>query len=242
MKKTILSLIGCFLALFGNNMLCAEMPVTEPAIAIAFDRPNSFYPYPKVYLHLSSFPTNEKIICSISRPIFGRENQLLQFELNEQGKIIYPDNREEEAIELSALGFLKGERVIASFRTLEGKEIASASFIPCRLAHEIPGTKLAISAELVTIRSISHYTLSIEGIHDGEKFFFQTKSGNEFHKQELVGGQFQEFGYTPDVLGSLGGIGEVSIITDRGTLFLNLPWGYRLFEVPTKRYGSKSLP
>ncbi len=240
MKRTILPLIGYLLSLISYSTLFAELPVKEPVIAVAFERANTLYSYPKVYLHLSSFPTNEETICSIHRPLFAKEKRLAQFKINDLGKIIYPDNREEEAIELSALGFLKGERIITTFSTLEGKEIASASFIPYLLAHDIPGTDLAISAELVTIRSITYYTLNVEGIQDGEKFFFQTKSGNEFQKQELVGGQFRGFGYTPDVLGSLGGVGEVSIVTDRGTLSLHLPWGYRLFEVPAKENTKKT--
>jgi hypothetical protein len=215
--------IGYFVMCFYCSLVFAG-----PEVVATVEQPKSRYAYPKIGFHLKEFPQDQEIICSIERPILHKKEQLSRFRVNEAGKL---DGTESGALEMVAQGYLRGEQITVTFCTQDGTTIASTSVIPSPISHTIPEKNLTLSAELTGTFPIAHYNLQISGLQDGEKFTFRTKSGEERLEHEVTYHKPMGFGYSPDILNGLGGIGEVSIITTRGTLSLQLPWGYRLFDV-----------
>ena len=223
-KKLALG-VGCFVMCF-----CFSLVFAGPEVVAAVEKPKGRYAYPKVYFHLKEFPQDQEIMCSIERPVFHKKEQLSRFRVNESGKILKLDGTEASALEMVAQGYLRGEQITATFCTQDGAAIASTSVIPSPVLHEIPEKNLTLSAVLLFAFPIANYELQIGGLQDGEKFTFRSQSAGEKLEQEVIYGEYKGFVYSPDILNGLGGVGEVSIITNRGTLFLQLPWGYRLFD------------
>lgn len=224
--------LGVLIATSTLTKTYAQTPAQKPEVAVVFLKTGSTNSYPRVLFHFNGFPKNQEILVSVQRPLVKKIHRKDSFSINDKGEVISSNNREKEALEMTAQGFLPGERAIVIFQNKEGQTLVSVSIIPYGMSCEIPEQKLALGAELISIFPLTNYELTLDGLQDGEKLILQSKSGNETIRHELIYNSNNKLAIAPGVLGLPGGIGEVSIITKKGTLSLKLPWGSKLVSSP----------
>jgi len=234
--------LGLLIATFTLTKTYAQAPEPKPEVAVVFLKNGSTNSYPRVLFHFNGFPKNQEILVSIQRPLVKKIHQIDSFSINDVREVISSNKSEKEALEMTAQGFLPGERAKVSFQNKEGQTLVSVSIIPYKISCEIPEEKLALGAELVSIFPLTNYELTLDGVQDGEKLILQSKSGKETIRHELTYKSNNKLAIAPGVLGVQGGIGEVSIITKKGTLSLKLPWGSKLVPSPMPEQKSYKAP
>lgn len=241
MKNRYLNFTFIFASIVFCSALAAEALSKEPCASVAFLKPTNPSSFPKAIIHFDNFPKNQEITWFIHRLVAGNKKSMPTFRINDQDRILTSDNQEFGVIEIPPLGFLPGERIRATFQTKSGETISRVTFIPFMMVSEIPEANLGLMAELVCVKPTENYELNIIGLQEGEKFVFESKSASETIKRELLYTEKNQLAIMPAVIGQKGGVATINIITQKGTLSLQLPWGIALVASMLEPFKSELI-
>lgn len=130
---------------------------------------------------------------------------------------------------VSARGYLPGEKVIWRLISERSKEFKEIAFYPRPLVLKKKSGEILAKASLLFSLAVTTYRLDISGIQEEEVFKFLSASKHERIRQVLKGPILMDV--TPDVIGSRGGIGELTLSLEDGSSHkVELPWGSELFK------------
>ncbi|MBX9744503.1 MAG: hypothetical protein K2X08_04760, partial [Chlamydiales bacterium] len=130
---------------------------------------------------------------------------------------------------VSARGYLPGEKVIWRLVSEHSKEFKEIAFYPRPLVLKKKSGEILAKASLLFSLAVTTYRLDISGIQEEEVFKFLSASKHEKIRQVLKGPILMDI--SPDVIGSKGGIGEVTFSLEDGSSHkVELPWGSELFK------------
>lgn len=186
-------------------------------------------------VRLKCYPENEREFkVFIKRPLLPQKMQNNEVEAGMEDLLAVGSkiNEERPTFIMSGAGFFPGEKIGLAVKCNNHFTFKSnvLVFTPNPLIDASKSDSAVVSAELTMI-SPPVYNISLRGFEANEVLSYQSTSCGETMAQKMDVDKACEIIYSPEVVGSEGGVAKVTFTRNNGEeLSLDMPWGSEFVE------------